>query len=230
MDVEAVKFASEKLLTDLGLEAKGDILALQSFANRNEPAGNFEYEERKRKLIDELKKGRQKGKKQKVSETNTEVKIKTRKISLGWMHWNTDNRPHKYASVRNGNGGGSRRIDMPLNSSKTDIIDDAKALFFPDGISPQGSAEDMQFDLANFKGDVISCPMNDGEPFTLQSYIEKHKLTHVRLYLTSKDDSIQSSSDREDEEHEEEDDEESLLKPMIHFKPAKSASNTRYKF
>lgn len=219
MDVEAVKFASEKQLTDLGLEAKGDILSLQSFAKRTE-APNVEYEERKRKLIDELKKGRNKGKKQKVSETDTEVKIKTRKISIGWMHWNTDTLPYKYVSVRNSNGGGTRRIDMPLNSSKTDIIEDAKALFFPDGMSNQGRAENMHFDLANFKGDAVSCPMNDDKPFTLQSYIEKHKMTHVRLYLTSKDKPVESCSDSED-------DEEHLLKPMIYFKPSKSESKTR---
>jgi len=207
MDVEAISMASEKLLRELGLDAKGDILAVQSLTNRPQPAANTEYEERKRKLIEELQKGRNKEKKQKVFEPAS-TKIKTRKILLGWMHRAAQ--PNKYVTVRNSNGGGSRRVEMPINASKTDIIEDAKKLFFPEGISTYSMVDEMQFELANFKGDLIACPMDDGAKFTLLNYIEKHKLSHVRLYLAS----TKSCAEEKDDD-DGDDDEKTFMKPTI---------------
>ncbi|KAK3730128.1 hypothetical protein QZH41_004831 [Actinostola sp. cb2023] len=63
------------------------------------------------------------------------------------------------------------------------LIEEGKKLFFPNGKSPNGDAIDMDFDIANFKGDSID---DRTEPFTVQTYIEKNKLTQIRLYLTSK--------------------------------------------
>ena len=59
--------------------------------------------------------------------------------------------------------------------------------------------------------------------FTLKSYTEKHKLTHVRLYLTSKRTFKTFQSD------DEEDEDESLMKPMIPIKqpPRKDTSKKR---
>ena len=99
MDFEAIAFASEKCLEDLGLNAKGDVLALKAFVQQhgNKSSDNM-YEERKRHLIEELRKGREnritlKEKKQKSqndpSPTSASIKSRTRKITIGWMHCNS---------------------------------------------------------------------------------------------------------------------------------------------
>ena len=49
-----------------------------------------------------------------------------------------------------------------------------KKLFYPNGKSSQGLADDMIFDLANFKEESIDI-LDDGatkQPFTVQKYIE----------------------------------------------------------
>ena len=56
----------------------------------------------------------------------------------------------------------------------------------------------MIFNLANFKAEPIEEFIEDGETtvdFTVQKYIEKHKLTLARLYLTSKPSSVFTLSD-----------------------------------
>lgn len=50
-----------------------------------------------------------------------------RKIELGWMH----NGKH----VRSSNGGGSRKIELPRDAKKADILKVAKEIFFPNGQS-----------------------------------------------------------------------------------------------
>jgi len=62
MDVEAVLFATDESLQDLRLTSKGDIFAVKAFCHRQSKMHQNEeddYEERKRKLVEELKKGRE---------------------------------------------------------------------------------------------------------------------------------------------------------------------------
>ena len=86
-------------------------------------------------------------------------------------------------------GGGTRRIDIKSSACKEEVIARAKQLFFPGGQSSHGAANEMKFDLANFKLDNIS-RLTDEEgirhPFTVQKYFEVHKLNQARIYLTSK--------------------------------------------
>ena len=69
MDVAAVSSATNECLTDLGLHAKGDIFALKAFCyRRNVTNKNVDlvddekndYEDRKRKLLEQLQTGNQK--------------------------------------------------------------------------------------------------------------------------------------------------------------------------
>ncbi|KAK3732867.1 hypothetical protein QZH41_002221 [Actinostola sp. cb2023] len=65
MDVEAVSFASNEAIHQLGLEAKGDVFALKAFRQRHiskqdQVHAVCGYDDRKRKLIEVLKKGREK--------------------------------------------------------------------------------------------------------------------------------------------------------------------------
>lgn len=95
--------------------------------------------------------------------------------------------------VRLNSGGGTRRIDVPGHSTKEDLIAEAQKLFFAGGLSTHGEEKEMIFDLANFRAEPIEEFIEDGETtvdFTVQKYIEKHKLTLTRLYLTSKPSSL----------------------------------------
>ena len=65
-------------------------------------------------------------------------------------------------------------------------FDVCKTLYFPDGKSFHGKEEEMAFDLANFKGDIIKVTIKvDGIelPFSIDNYIAAHKMKNVRLYL-----------------------------------------------
>ena len=114
---------------------------------------------------------------------------KSRKITLGWMHYSSKEK--RFVTVRLNNGGGTRRIDVPFDSTKQDLIAEGKKLFFPGGQSTYGKEEEMLFNLANFRAETVEENIQTDETtadFTIQRYIEKHKLTLVRLYLTSKPD------------------------------------------
>ncbi|CAB3977872.1 Hypothetical predicted protein [Paramuricea clavata] len=68
------------------------------------------------------------------------------------------------------------------------LIEEGKKLFYPSGESSQGQADNMIFDLANFKGESIGIlgDEDNKQPFSIQKYIEMNKLTQVRLYLTTR--------------------------------------------
>lgn len=111
---------------------------------------------------------------------------KMRKVLLGWLHF--DEEKQAFVSVRTNKGGGTRDVDIKLNAGKEHIIDIAKAIFFSDGQSTFGPEEKMTFGLANFQHEDVSKVKVSGMylSFTLQQYIEKYKMSRVRLYLTSK--------------------------------------------
>ena len=203
MDVAAVSSATDECLTDLGLYAKGDIFALKAFCHRRQltftnknvvdDEKNDDYEDRKRKLLEQLQAGNQKKRNKSVDKhssssmsRNPVEKYKTRKISLGWLHYSEEK--GRFVAVRLNNGGGTRRLDVGSHFNKEMLIEEGKKLFYPNGESSQGQAEDMIFDLANFKGESIGIlgDEDNTQPFSIQKYIEMNKLTQVRLYLTAR--------------------------------------------
>ena len=71
----------------------------------------------------------------------------------------------------------------------SDIIDEARNLFFPQGGSTFGRWLEMDYDLANFNGEKIDkliTPEGKEIEFSLQSYFNLYKLARVRLYLKTK--------------------------------------------
>ena len=78
---------------------------------------------------------------------------------------------------------------MPGISRTSDIIDEARNLFFPQGGSTFGRWHEMDYDLANFSGEKIDkliTPEGKEIECSLQSYFSLYKLTCVRLYLRLK--------------------------------------------
>ena len=183
MDAAAIKMATDKDLEKLGLVRKGDVLALRAFCTEHSKDAKEERSEKKRKLLQVLK---SKLPRTKISKVNAEdasktmsVKKATRKVSIGWQHF--DENQNRYVLVRLGRGGGTRDISIPVESTKDDILKEMLDIFFPNGSSIFGSASTMKFTLRNFKGDEIK-----HEGFSLAAYIAEHKLSKVRMYLFSK--------------------------------------------
>lgn len=90
--------------------------------------------------------------------------------------------------VRTPDGGGTRDVDLLHDSTKEDIVEYAVGMFFEGGSSKFGAAENMDFNLGNFKCEQISdVAYSDGttKPFTLSGYFEATKLKKARLYLMS---------------------------------------------
>jgi len=194
MDVEAVSHATDDVLEALGLVKTGDRVSLQAFCKTNpvvEEAGEHKGD-KKRSLLEAFlsrKKKRVQTSKRSVSSHPVKPsKEKTRKVQLGWLHWNE--KAGKFQSVRLLKGGGSRDVDMPVEAKKDEIIAECVRLFFPNGSSKfLGKATNMDFGLANFKTEDIdeSVIVAGSEvPFTLLNYMETHKMCKVRLYLTSR--------------------------------------------
>jgi hypothetical protein len=195
MDMSAIENCSDATLVDMGLTKVGDRLALRGFCNQK---SDSKTKSRKRGLLEAFLNIRKKPKSSSKSgkkDVNAVVipakekkeKIKTRKIQLGWLHF--DEKKQKFVSVRLINGGGTRDVNVPIDSTKDDIVKLCMELFFPNGHSEfAGDANALDFRLANFKNEKIENVLYVGEtevPFTITNYIRAYQTNKVRLYLTS---------------------------------------------
>ena len=115
--------------------------------------------------------------------TNHDRKTRLRKkVLLGWKNY--DITRARYIPVRTSKGGGSRTENFSCDATKQIIIDKMKSLFFHNGRSAIGSVSEFNFQLGNFKGDIID--ENSEGLFQLTEYINLHKLSKTRLYLMTK--------------------------------------------
>ena len=194
MDVEAVGHCTDDVLEALGLFKTGDRVSLQAFCKQSPVTDDAREHkgDKKRNLLEAFlsrkKKRVQTSKRSVPSHPVKPAKEKTRKVQLGWLHWNE--KTGKFQSVRMLKGGGSREVDMPIEAKKDEIIAECVRLFFPNGSSKfLGKAINMDFGLANFKTEAIDesvIAAGSEVPFTLLNYLEAHKMCKVRLYLTSR--------------------------------------------
>ena len=209
MDFTAVRMASDHDFHALGLTRRGDILALRSFVLGDEK------EAKKRKLLELTKQLSSKSSKKKTGSASPRGTMKSsqdatspptqrfKKIQIGWMHFS--NKENRYVAVRMAKGGGTREVSFPLQATSADMMDEIKNIFFPDGMSVFGTTNAMTFKLGNFSCQEIN------EEFTLERYIEEHKLSKVRLYILSRI----STQEKESEVHENSDDDNDLLTPAF---------------
>ena len=226
--MQAVAHASDDILEDLGLIKTGDKVSFKAFCQPNPGADEpgESKDSKKRRLLEAFlsrkKKRGQSSKKAVSSHPVISVKEKTRKGQLGWLHWNE--KTEKFQSVRMMKGGGSREVDMPLEATIDGITGECVRLFFPNGSNKfYGKATGMDFALANFKTEPIGDTIIIGGskvPFSLCNYLEVHKTTKVRLYLTSRSKS-QVLANEGDPSHTQippnyiSDDDEAGLRPML---------------
>ncbi|KAK3754776.1 hypothetical protein QZH41_019695, partial [Actinostola sp. cb2023] len=190
-DGEAVRYCADTSLKELGLTAQGDRLALKAFCDEK-PA-----DERKLTLLKQLKQRWNSTKK--VDGSNPKPKnkeVKTRRVMLGWMRY--DKKPGRYVRVSLTKGGGTRKMDLPINFSKNDVIEYAKKVFFPSNEDLQGN---FSFDLANFKqSKVDTLTDTDGEvhEFSVGKYFEVSKTHQINLYLMTRELHVCDTDDEDD--------------------------------
>uniref|UniRef100_A0A1A8SKH0 Si:ch73-30l9.1 n=1 Tax=Nothobranchius rachovii TaxID=451742 RepID=A0A1A8SKH0_9TELE len=99
---------------------------------------------------------------------------KTRKVELGWIH--------EGKQQRKKNGGGTRRVDVPKEAKKSDILSVAKELFFPNGQSKKGKLEDFTCNILDYQeDDILEEDMTVGELYSLL------KMGILRFYLCTKE-------------------------------------------
>ena len=137
-------------------------------------------------------------------------KVKTRKIQIGWIHFNEQQ--ERYISVRLQKGGGTREVHVPLNANVQKIVDIASEIFFQNGMSTFGALEDMEVSLANFRSETLPLHTPEGNEFTLQYYVTSNKATKVRMYLKTQ---IKSTVHRHTPMVDITDDDSDLLNPVF---------------
>ncbi|KAL3879035.1 hypothetical protein ACJMK2_031349 [Sinanodonta woodiana] len=94
-----------------------------------------------------------------------------RKVELGWIH--------NGKQVRTAKGGGTRKIELPRNSRKEEVLDKAKTLFFPTNHALHGSIVNFIFKLTDFSNREIQ---NE----TIEELYESSKVSLLRLYMVTK--------------------------------------------
>lgn len=231
MDFTAIKSASDKDFDALGLKRRGDVLALRAFVSSSVLDGgkNEERSEKKRKLLELSKQLEKKSSKMKAKtqvtppskDSKRPQKSPLKKIQVGWHHYNEDLKRH--VAVRLAKGGGTRELSVPLSTTEEDMIDLLTNVFFPEGFSVHGCIDELQFKLANFK-----CQEVTGDEFTsLSSYIAKHNLSKVKIYLLSRC-ADKRSVEKTEKVHyvSDGDDEADLLTPAFESKQSTSTSST----
>lgn len=102
---------------------------------------------------------------------------KTRKIELGWMHYNDGS----FKQVRRPTGGGTRDIIVKKNDTVDKILTNGKNIFFPNGKSSKGHIKDFDFCV---------CLIGSDESLDAKITVEElYDSTHhkvLRLYICSK--------------------------------------------
>ena len=198
----------------MGLVAKGDQVKLRAFCNGRDreraEAGKIEREAKLRKLKEIVQQGRSsrvspKANQKKASTPTAKKSPKPNlKVEFRWKHLNELN---EYKLKRADHGGGVRGISVPREADAKTCLKIAQDLFFHGGKSSEGKLEDMEFELADFKGDIVN--ISDGS-FTADSYKQTYGLHTPRLVLLSKN---KNKGTEQEESFEENSSDEELMTP-----------------
>ena len=124
MDKEAVNSSSDDVLRELGLLAKGDLLALRALCLKIEIAN--ETSEKNENRLRGLKYAiGNNGRVSKVAASKFSSKART--VQLVWKHFNSTGKCYK--SVKPRDGGGTRSLKINENPTKKELLESAKQLF-----------------------------------------------------------------------------------------------------
>ena len=144
----------------------------------------------------------------KLNSGKTPARPKTHRILLGLMTY--DMKKKKYTRVSLVKGGGTRKVDLPVDFNREDVIQYAVKPFYPEVEYP-GSTSGVSYEIANFKQEPVSSLVDsDGtvHEFTIKKYCELCKTHQFNLYLL-----VKENPEVEDEQVKEDDSD--LLIPVF---------------
>ena len=184
MDKEAINSSLDDVLRELGLLAKGDLLALRAFCLKIKIAN--ETSENNENRLRELKYAI--GNSGRVSKLGaSKFSNKARTVQLVWKYFNSTEKCYK--SVKPREGGGTRSLKINENANKKELLESAKQLFCIKNKIKFGFVFNLRFELATFSEEIINDNIEiDGilYPFTLKRYLDKYKMSKSKLLLLSK--------------------------------------------
>ena len=165
MDKEAINSSSDDVLRELGLSAKGDLLALRVFCLKVEIAN--ETSENNENRLRELKYAiRNNGRVSKPRASKFSNKART--VQLVRKHFNSTGKCYK--SIKPRDGGGTRSLKTNKNATKKEFLESAKQLFF-------GFEFNLRLEPATFSEEITNDKIEiDGiqYPFSLKRYLDKY--------------------------------------------------------
>lgn len=155
MDYQAIRMSSADDLQQLDC-VKGDAMNLKHFAqSKLDEAQNVSLQKEKKRLLEDTLLEASHHRK-KITTNNKKHKGKgrvqpkvnqTRKVSIGWLHYQESSR--SYTQVKTAKGGGVCIVDLSLDSKQEKVVNIGKDLFFQNGSSIFGDIDDLEFGLAN---------------------------------------------------------------------------------
>lgn len=101
-----------------------------------------------------------------------------RRIELGWIHFDATDKT--FRQVKSNRGGGTRHLRVPKETTVESILDSAKELFFPKGVSSKGMLEEFTCDIRNFCHNPVTDTCTVAELYNIT------KLRMLRLYLATR--------------------------------------------
>ena len=157
----------------------------------------FSTEVRKQSLLSRLKntldnkfpKAGEKEVRAERSKGNRHAKKVTRRLELGWLHFDIGSKTYK--QIKTAGGGGTRHQNLPIDTSVKSVMEESKKLFFPKGVSSKGESCDLTFKMVDFGRADIE------ETATIGEIYHKTKVKILRLYLAS---SLTVDLDSEDDD------------------------------
>lgn len=169
MDFKAIAMSSYSDLQELAGCVRGDAIHIQHFAEKKlEEKEKVESYQKKVQLLEETlqlgSKNHSKAQNKQSVEKGKPIRKATRKVTIGWLHFNDSSR--SYVQVREPRVGGVCSVELALHSTREEILKAGRNLFFKNGTSSFGCDEDIT--LYNFFRKEIQ----DEGNFTLEKYID----------------------------------------------------------
>nr|XP_023022443.1 uncharacterized protein LOC111510736 [Leptinotarsa decemlineata] len=175
LEDEKVDCASIMLMSDEDLKVffpkLGDRLSIKDFCKKS-------ISSKKISLIEKLKE--KMNKKARTKENDSPYRPRkclknTRVIEIGWLC--TSEGDNVFRQVKTKAGGGTRKVNIPKNVLCTEVLEKAKNLFFPNGVSTKGHLDDFEVKLLDYKSHECNLDL------TIQQMYELSALTVLRFYM-----------------------------------------------
>ena len=184
--IKALQQMDETLLKELA-PALGDQVLLRTFIKKSaNPKKKIRLSlvERLHKRMAEYKGGKAFNNVASGSQSSTLPKSnhlkRERNIEIGWMHY--DQLEKEYKHVRTISGGGTCKQNVPKSWTKYDILQRAKELFFPNGVSTYiGSIDSVDIDVADYQQQPLD------NTLTIESIFSITGLSKLRFYLLTQE-------------------------------------------